>query len=77
MLHLAAYRLMFELRQDVAPHSEELGKAEFATLRLRILKVAALVEQSVRRVVVRLPVSFGFGEVFRRLLLAAGPPEAA
>jgi hypothetical protein len=77
MLHVAAYRLMFELREMAKPHSEELGKAEFTTLRLRILKVAALVAQSVRRVVVRLPASFGFAEVFRKLLLASGPPQVA
>lgn len=55
ILHMAAYRLMFALRQKAAPHHAELARAEFGTLRLRLLKVAALVTQSVRRVLVRLP----------------------
>ena len=77
LLHMAAYRLVFALRTLVAPHSEELGRAEFATLRLRLLKVAALVSRSVRRVLVRLPASFGLASVYAALLRELGPPEVA
>lgn len=77
VLHMAAYRLMFALRTLAAPHSDELGRAEFATLRLRLLKVAALVTRSVRRVLVRLPASFGLGPVFAELLRELGPPGVA
>ena len=52
-------------------------EAEFATLRLRLLKVAALVSRSVRRVLVRLPASFGLAPVFEALLRELGPPEPA
>lgn len=68
LLHMLAYRLMHALRQDVAPHSPELARAQFDTLRLRLLKVAALVGQSVRRVLVRLPRAFPFAALFRQLL---------
>ncbi len=77
IMHLAAYRLLFELRRMVARHADELGRAEFTTLRLRLLKVAALVAQSVRRVLVRLPASFGYRDVFNTLLGAIGPPVPA
>jgi len=74
LLHSAAYRLMHELRCRVAEHSEELGRAQFDTLRLRILKVAALVRQSVRRIHVRLPRAFPFAKVFRALADSLDPP---
>ena len=44
---------------------------------LRLLKVAALVSRSVRRVLVRLPVSFGLAWVFAVLLRELGPPQPA
>ena len=73
LLHAAAYRLMFALRQALGPFSETLGKAQFDTLRLRLLKVAAEVQESTRRILVRLPKAFPFAEVFCQLarLLAA------
>jgi hypothetical protein len=67
LLHAAAYRLLFALRQQVAFESTELGRAQFDTLRLRLLKVAAWVTQSVRRIQVRLPQAFPFADVFCRL----------
>lgn len=67
LLHAATYRLLFALRQQVAPLSAELGRAQFDTFRLRLLKVAAWVTQSVRRIQIRLPQAFPFAEVFRRL----------
>lgn len=77
LLHLAAYRLLHALRLEVASHSAELGKAQFDTLRLRLLKVAALVCQSLRRILIRLPKAFPFANVFRdlatRLDLAPAP----
>jgi DDE family transposase len=77
LLHLAAYRLLHALRIEVASQSAELGKAQFDTLRLRLLKVAALVCQSLRRILIRLPKAFPFATVFRdlaaRLDLAPAP----
>ena len=56
LLTAAAYVLMQELRLR-ARHTA-CAHAQVATLRLRLLKLAAWVEVSVRRVVVHLPRSF-------------------
>jgi len=56
LLTAAAYVLMQELRLR-ARHTD-CARAQVSTLRLRLLKLAAWVEVSVRRVVVHLPQSF-------------------
>lgn len=63
-LHALAYRLLDELRRHLAEIAPSLARAQFDTLRLRLLKVATLVDQSVRRIVLRLPRAFGLSEVF-------------
>ena len=68
LLHAGAYRLLHALRRAVRPISEVLGSAQFDTLRLRLLKVAGLVRQSVRRIQVQLPRAFPQAEIFRALL---------
>lgn len=77
-LHAVAYRLMFALRQEVAQVAPptlhvgtdklRLGVAQMDTLRNRLLKVAAEVTRSVRRVLIRLPRSFPLADIFVRLL---------
>jgi len=67
--HAAASVLFHALRTPGAPLSPQLGRAQFATLRLQLLKVAALVAQSTRRVLVRLPSAFPLARVFRELAL--------
>jgi len=74
LLHSGAYRLMHELRNRASDHSEYLGRAQFDTLRLRILKVGALVKQSVRRIHIRLPQAFTFAAVFRAIAKGLDPP---
>ena len=49
ILHTAAYWLMWRIQQAI-PKSAALAKAEFATLRLRLLKVAARVIESASRI---------------------------
>jgi hypothetical protein len=61
VLHTAAYWLMLTLREAV-PATHHLGKAEFATLRLRLLKLGARVTETVSRI---------------RLAFAAACPEAS
>jgi hypothetical protein len=61
VLHTAAYWLMLMLREAV-PATHHLGKAEFATLRLRLLKLGARVSETVSRI---------------RLAFAAACPEAS
>ena len=60
LLHTAAYWLMLTVR-DAIPKARELATAEFATLRLRLLKLAARVVETTSRI---------------RLAFAAACPEA-
>jgi hypothetical protein len=65
--HAAAYILFHALRTHVAPLAPQLGRAQFDTLRLQLLKVAAIVSHSTRRVLIRLPFAFPLARVFRQL----------
>lgn len=74
LLHAIAYRLMHALRATVArvaPAPEyvstdrvRLATAQMDTLRLRLLKVAAHVTSSVRRILIRLPRAFPLAHIF-------------
>lgn len=70
--HAAAYVLMHELRRQVAPHAPALAHAQMDTLRLRLLKVAAHVTWSARRLWVRLPAVFPLAGLFLSLLRSLG-----
>jgi hypothetical protein len=74
LLHSAAYRLMYELRNRACKYSEILGRSQFDTLRLRILKVGVLVKRSVRRIHLRLPRAFPLAHVFRAIAAGLDPP---
>jgi hypothetical protein len=78
-LHAIAYRLLDALRRVVARVAPAFGRRQFDTLRLLLLKVAALVGQSVRRVTLRLPAAFPMAEVFVAVALdiGAAPTSAA
>ena len=67
LAHAAAYVLVHALRTQVAPLAPPLGRAQFDTLRLPLLKVAAVVSQSTRRVLIRLPFAFPLASLFRPL----------
>ena len=77
LLHAFAYRLMDALRDHLKPIAPALGRAQFDTIRLRLLKVAAHVRGSVRRIAVMLPRSFPLADVFSRLCLALGARTVA
>ncbi len=49
ILHTAAYWLLWRIQQEI-PKTAALAVAEFATLRLRLLKVAARVIESASRI---------------------------
>ncbi len=70
-LHAAAYRLMTAVRDRAAEVSSDLGRRQFDTLRLKLLKVGALISESVRRIRVRLPRSYPLAEVFAAMLQPA------
>lgn len=74
-LYSAAYRLMNALRQEVAEVSPQLGRKQMDTLRLRLLKVAAIVTQSVRRILLRLPAVFPLRATFLALLHRLNAPR--
>jgi hypothetical protein len=76
LLHAAAYRLLHGVRQQIARQSAVLGRAQFDTLRLRLLKVAAWVTQSARRILIRLPKAFPWTDVFCRLATDLQIPPA-
>jgi len=69
--HAAAYVLMTAVRDRAAEVSPELGRKQFDTLRLRLLKVGAMVSESVRRIRVRLPAAYPLKHVFAAMLLPA------
>lgn len=75
LLHAFAYRLLDALRTEVAAEAPALGRAQFDTLRLRLLKTAALVRTSVRRIAVALPASFPLASVFARVATRLGARE--
>jgi hypothetical protein len=66
-LHALAYRLMYALRNTASTVEPSLRRVQMDTLRLRLLKVAALVATSVRRIVVRLPRAFPLAAAFTAL----------
>lgn len=70
LLTAAAYVLLQELRLRAARTG--CARAQVATLRLRLLKLAASVQASVRRLVFHLPSSFPYFQDWRRVALALG-----
>ena len=81
ILHALAYRLLFEIRRTIAKKAGETGLAEqlaglarasFATLRFRLLKVAFVVRQSVRRIFLQGARSFPMADAFHHVAAAMG-----
>jgi hypothetical protein len=76
-LHAIAYRLLDALRRVVVEVAPGLGRRQFDTLRLLLLKVAALVGQSVRRFTFQLPSAFPMASVFVAVARALGAVASA
>ena len=75
VLHTAAYWLMLAVR-DAIPKARDLAKAEFATLRLRLLKIAARVVETTSRVRIAFAACCPEADLFRGLpaaLMPCGP----
>jgi hypothetical protein len=75
ILHTAAYWLLLAMRNAV-PKRSLLSTAEFTTIRLRLIKIAARVVEGAARIRVYLPTACPDRDVFRALagrLCAAGP----
>ena len=75
ILHTAAYWLMLTLRAAV-PKTHPLAKAEFTTLRLRLLKIAARVSETASRVRIAFAAACPEAELFRGLAAALRPAPA-
>jgi hypothetical protein len=75
VLHTAAYWLMLALRNTI-PRPQPLAQAEFATLRARLLKIAARVTETASRVRIAFAAACPEAALFRsiaRCLQPAGP----
>jgi|TARA_B100000408_G_scaffold15304_1_gene10486 hypothetical protein len=75
-LSSAAYVLLQALRR-IALEGTELARSQVQTIRLKLLKVAARVVVSVRRVRFYMASSYPYQEPFRRLLERLGGPQMA
>jgi hypothetical protein len=72
ILHTAAYWLMLAVR-DAIPETDPLAKAEFNTLRKRLIKIGARVIEHLARIRIQLPTSCPEGELFRTIALGLAP----
>ncbi len=72
VLHTAAYWLMLTVR-DRIPKAHALATAEFATLRLRLLKLGARVIETVSRVRLAFAAACPEAELFRRIAVTLQP----
>jgi DDE family transposase len=70
LLTLAAYVLFQELQRRA--HGTACADAQVLTLRERLIKLAAWVERSVRRIVLHLPTTFPWLRTWRQLARAVG-----
>src|SRR5216684_1331927 len=74
LLTAAAYALMQEIRLQAKQTT--LARAQVTTLRERLLKLSARLEQSVRRIVVHLPQSFAYLDEWTRIARKLGAAPA-
>jgi hypothetical protein len=70
--HTAAYWLMLAVR-DAIPKTDPLAKAEFATIRDRLIKIGARVIEHAARIRIQLPTSCPEGVLFRAVALGIMP----
>lgn len=75
VLHTAAFWLMHAVRSAI-PDTNPLAKAEFATIRDRLLKIGARVIEHISRIRIHLPTSCAEQALFQRIalgLMSSGP----
>jgi hypothetical protein len=70
--HTAAFWLMHGVRAAI-PHKDPLAKAEFATIRERLIKIGARVIEHLARIRIQLPTSCPEGALFRTVALRLMP----
>ena len=72
ILHTAAYWLLLSVR-DAIPEPQALARAEFATIRLRLLKIAARVTETASRVRIAFAAACPQAALIRSLVTALAP----
>jgi hypothetical protein len=72
VFHTAAFWLMHAVRTAI-PQTDPLAKAEFATIRERLIKIGARVIEHLARIRVQLPTSCPQGALFRAVALSIMP----
>jgi hypothetical protein len=72
VLHTAAYWLMLTVR-DAIPKPQPLASAEFATLRARLLKIAARITETATRVRIAFAAACPEADLFRRVARSLQP----
>jgi len=72
VLHTAAFWLMAAVRSAI-PKSNPLAKAEFATIRERLIKIGARVIEHIARIRIHLPTSCAERSLFRQVALGLMP----
>jgi len=72
ILHTVAYWLMLTMR-DAIPTAHMLAKADFATLRLRLLKLGARVIETVSRVRLAFAAACPDAKIIRQLATTIAP----
>ncbi len=72
VLHTAAYWLMLTLR-DAIPKPQPLARAEFATVRARLLKVAARITETASRVRIAFAAACPEADLFRSIVHSLQP----
>jgi hypothetical protein len=74
VLHTAAFWLMWAVRSAI-PEASPLAKAEFATIRERLIKIGARVIEHIARIRIHLPTSCPERALFRQIALGLVPAE--
>ena len=72
VLHTAAFWLMYMVRAAI-PDTNPLAKAEFTTIRERLLKIGARVIEHIARIRIHLPTSCPDRSLFRHIALCLMP----
>jgi Transposase DDE domain group 1 len=72
VLHTAAFWLMAVVRSGI-PETNPLAKAEFATIRERLIKIGARVIEHIARIRIHLPTSCSQQALFRQIALGLMP----
>ena len=72
VFHTAAYWLMHRVRAAIPP-AHPLARAEFATIRERLFKIAARAIEHAARIRIHLPTSFPQARLFRTVALRLAP----